>query len=260
MSGVGLSVRGLDVQLGGGGARTRILRAIDLEVAAGTTVGVVGESGSGKSTLAKTIVGIHRPSQGAVLLGGEDVSAFRGRRRRALGRRVQLIPQDPYGSLDPRRTIEQTLAEAIDPGRASVGRHRARIDELLALVRLDPAMGARRPGEFSGGQRQRIAIARALAVEPEVVVADEITSALDVSTQAEVLALLQDLKQRLGLTMLFVSHNLAVVSRIAEEVVVLHGGVIVEAGPTDEVFRRPKAAYTRLLIDSVPGGPGFDLG
>lgn len=254
-----LSVSGLDVFLGSGTRRVRILQDVSFDVAEGTTVGLVGESGSGKSTLAKALVGVHRADSGSIRFDGEEISRLGGRARANLYRRIQLIPQDPYSSLNPRRTVAQTLAEAIDPRRASVSAHRDRIQELLELVWIDSAASDRYPREFSGGQRQRIAIARALAVEPSLIIADEITSALDVSTQAEVLRLLADLKSRLQLTLIFVSHNLAVVRQISDDVLVLYHGEVVEHGTTAAVFENPVAPYTRTLIDSVPGGPAFRL-
>ncbi len=254
-----LSVEHLDVHLGSGGRRARILRDVSFAVRSGTTLGVVGESGSGKSTLAKTIVGIHRAQAGRIVFAGEEIGHADRSRRRALQRQIQMIPQDPYSSLDPRRTIGQTLAEAIDPRTAKAARHRPRIEELLRLVQLDPQVADRYPREFSGGQRQRIAIARALAVEPRLVIADEITSALDLSTQAEVLELFGELKSRLGLTVLFVSHNLAVVRQVSDRVLVLLHGDVVEQGEAEALFSSPQEPYTRRLLDSVPGGPGFSL-
>lgn len=254
-----VSVSELDVSLGVGARRVRILEDVSFEVAEATTVGLVGESGSGKSTLAKALVGVHRADSGSIRFDGQEISRLGGRARADLYRRIQLIPQDPYSSLNPRRTVAQTLAEAIDPRRASVSAHRDRIRELLELVWIDSAATDRYPREFSGGQRQRIAIARALAVEPSLIIADEITSALDVSTQAEVLRLLADLKSRLQLTLIFVSHNLAVVRQISDSVLVLYHGKVVEQGDTVSVFENPTAPYTRTLIDSVPGGPAFSL-
>jgi peptide/nickel transport system ATP-binding protein len=250
----GLSVRDLEVTLGG----TRILNGVSFDVPTGTAMGLVGESGSGKSTIAKTIVGIHRPSAGTILFQGDDVT---GRRRDARGRRrrIQLIPQDPYSSLDPRRTIGQTLAEAIDPVGASVRRHRSAIGEALELVSLPSDAASRHPHEFSGGQRQRIAIARALVTEPELVIADEITSALDLSTQAEILRLFDRLRHELRLTVLFISHDLAVVNQVSDTVGVLFHGDLVESGPVATVFQRPEAPYTAQLLASVPGSPGFTL-
>ncbi len=254
-----LEVRDLEVVLGRGVRATPVLHGVSFEIPVGTTVGLVGESGSGKSTIAKTIVGIHRPSGGSIRFDGVPISDAKGRERARLRRRIQLIPQDPYSSLDPRRTIGQTLAEALDPNRASVGAHRARISELLRLVALDDSAIDRYPREFSGGQRQRIAIARALAVEPELVIADEITSALDLSAQAEILELFGRLRREFSLTVLFVSHNLAVVRQVSDEVIVLLRGELVESGDADRVLTAPEHPYTRQLVASVPGGPGFVL-
>ena len=240
-----LAVEGLTVRFG------RTVTALDdvsLTVPTGQTVGLVGESGSGKSTLAKAILGVVPVTAGRVLLDGEP------ERQRTITRRVRLIPQDPYSSLNPRRTIAQTLAEAVDPVHARVARHRDAIETALAEVALPADAVDRYPHEFSGGQRQRVAIARALICRPEVVIADEITSALDVSVQAEVLALLDRLRHELSLTMLFISHNLAVVEQVSDEIVVLHHGRVVESGPVGEVFTAPKAEHTRALLAAVPGG------
>ena len=244
------------VVLGHGSAARRVLDGVSLQIPRGTTTGLVGESGSGKSTLAKALVGLHRPVAGRILLGG---APLRARRRSAWAVRVQLVPQDPYSSLDPRRTVGQTVAEALDPRRARVGPARGRIAELLTQVSLDPATAERYPHQLSGGQRQRVAIARALAADPQLLIADEITSALDLTTQAEILNLLADLRRRLSLTMLFISHDLAVVRHVSDHVAVLLHGRLVEHGPAREVFAAPAHAYTRKLLDSVPGGPGFVL-
>jgi ABC-type glutathione transport system ATPase component len=254
-----LSVIDLSVTLGHGLRSAHVLRGVDLAVTKGTTVGIVGESGSGKSTVAKTIVGLHRPDAGSIVFDGVDLARTTRRTRRAARRRIQLVPQDPYSSLDPHRTIGQTLAEAIDPVRARLSRHRAEIDAALAAVAIDADAGDRYPFEFSGGQRQRIAIARALAAKPEIIIADEITSALDVSTQAEILALLAQLKESLKLTLVFISHNLAVVNQICDDVVVLLHGKVVESGSVRDVFSRPSSDYTLRLIESVPGGKQFTL-
>lgn len=254
-----LQVSGLRVTLGHGMRATEILHGVDLKVAKGSTVGLVGESGSGKSTIAKAIVGVHSPTAGRVEFDGWDLERMPKRARRRLERRMQLIPQNPHSSLDPRRTIGQTLAEAIEPRSGSVRAHRPRITETLELVAMDASAIDRYPHEFSGGQRQRIAIARALCTGADLLIADEITSALDASTQAEILALLARLREELNLTMLFISHNLAVVHQICDEVVVLLHGDVVESGPVDTVFANPHSAYTRKLVESVPGGAAFDL-
>lgn len=254
-----LDIDGLGIELGSGAFRARILNNVSLRIDRGRTVGLVGESGSGKSTLAKALVGELVPSAGSIRFAGQELAGIKRAKLRALRRKVQLIPQDPYSSLDPRRTIGATLAEAIDPVRGTPQRHGAAIAAWLERVSLSADVAERYPHEFSGGQRQRIAIARALAVEPELVIADEITSALDLSTQAEILNLLGDLRRDLGLTMLFISHNLSVVRHVSDEVAVLYHGDLVEFGSAEQVFADPKHPYTRTLLDSVPGGPGFNI-
>ncbi|MDI2132103.1 ABC transporter ATP-binding protein [Yinghuangia seranimata] len=252
-----LRAEGVTVAFGRGARRKTVLHGVDLSLRQGHTVGLVGESGSGKSTLAKVIVGLVRPVSGHVALDGEDVTGPRGRAATlALRRRVQLVPQDPYASLNPRMTVGEAIAEAIDPRRGGLARHRAAVEARLAQVALDPEAADRYPAQFSGGQRQRIAIARALAVEPEVVIADEVTSALDSSVQAEVLNLLTGLRRSLSLTMLFISHDLAVVRHVSDEVAVLRHGRLVEHGPCAEVFGAPREPYTKVLLASVPGRGG----
>ncbi|MFF5986420.1 ATP-binding cassette domain-containing protein [Prauserella flavalba] len=253
MTAEGLAVEDLTVRFGRGARATTALDGVSVTVPAGHTVGLVGESGSGKSTLAKAILGIVPVESGRVLLDGTDVSGLGRHERRAFLRRVQLIPQDPYSSLNPRRTIAQTLAEALDPAWARVRGHTDAITSALEEVALPADAAQRYPHEFSGGQRQRIAIARALITRPEVVIADEITSALDVSVQAEVLRLLARLRRELDLTMLFISHNLAVVEQVSDEVVVLRHGHVVEAGTAGDVFTAPASGYTRALLAAVPG-------
>jgi ABC-type glutathione transport system ATPase component len=250
-----VDVRGLDVAYGG----SRVLRGVDLALEPGRTVGVVGESGSGKSTLAKVLVGEVRPLAGRVEVRGVDLSHASRSELAAHRRHTQMIPQDPYSSLSPRRTIAQTLAEAIDPRRARVATHEDQIASWLTRVGLIPAMMHRYPHEFSGGQRQRIAIARSLIIDPSFVIADEITSALDVSVQAQILDLLAEIKDSLGLTMMFISHNLAVVQRVSDDVVVLYQGEVVEAGPVERIYADPQHWYTRVLLDADPGSPGFSL-
>ena len=226
--------------------RTTAVDGVSLTVPAGQVVGLVGESGSGKATLARAAVGLAPVHGGRILLDGRPVPT-RGRRRP-----LQMVFQDPYSSLDPRMSIGESVAEAIPPGGSRRDR-RAEVARLLELVHLDPARAAARPAELSGGQRQRVALARALAGRPEVVIADEITSALDVSIQGAVLNLVRELQRELGLSMLFISHNLAVVRYVASHVAVMHDGRIVEQGPTAQVLADPDHDYTRELLAAVPG-------
>ncbi|MDR1824457.1 MAG: ATP-binding cassette domain-containing protein [Bifidobacteriaceae bacterium] len=255
MSDTIVNVTGLNVSFG----PVHVLKDVSARLDRSETLGVVGESGSGKSTLAKAMVGLVKASSGEVWVDGLEVVEASRRELAHYHRRVQMIPQDPFSSLSPRQTIGQTLAEAIDPGRARVGRHQDRIAEWLERVGLEPGMMHRYPHEFSGGQRQRIAIARGLILEPSVVIADEITSALDVSVQAQILELLAELRQSLGLTMVFISHNLAVVQRVSDQVLVLYRGQVVEAGPAERIYQAPQHWYTRALLDADPGSPGFTL-
>ncbi|NAS26269.1 ATP-binding cassette domain-containing protein [Herbidospora sp. NEAU-GS84] len=224
------------------GAHT-VLHEVSLEVGAGRTVGLVGESGCGKSTLARAAVGLAPVTSGAILLDGRPVPS-RGRRP------VQMVFQDPYSSLDPRMTVGDSIAEAM-PGRPGRMERQTEIARLLGLVHLDAARAGDLPGQLSGGQRQRVALARALAARPRVILADEITSALDVSVQGAVLNLIRDMRRDLGLSMLFISHNLAVVRYVADHVAVLHAGRIVEHGPTARVLGDPRHDYTRHLLASA---------
>ena len=251
-----LSKKWLNRMLEGGGRVT--LTAVDhaeFSIAPGETFALVGESGSGKSTIAKMIVGLLPPSDGRVTIAGIDIwrerdaTALRGVRRR-----IQMIFQAPYASLNPRWRVGSIVAEPIKAFRLIAGQQarQARVGELLSLVGLDPRDARKFPHEFSGGQRQRVAIARALASSPEFVVCDEPTSALDVSVQAQVLNLLHDLQERLGLTYLFISHNLAVVRHMADRVAVMYLGRIVEIGTAKELFRDPRHPYTRMLLAAVP--------
>ncbi|MFD6096917.1 ATP-binding cassette domain-containing protein [Nocardiopsis flavescens] len=251
-----VEVDGLGVVFGSGASRTDALRDVTFTVPHGRSVGLVGESGSGKSTLAKVLVGLVPIGAGRVVLDGERFDPATPRRRRDPGL-LQLIPQDPFSSLSPRRTAGQALAEALDPRRADTGRHRDEIGEWFERVGLPASAADRYPHEFSGGQRQRIAIARALCVRPRMVIADEITSALDLSVQAEILELLARLRAELDLTMLFISHDLAVVRHVSDDVAVLRSGELREFGGVEQVFTDPRDEYTRLLLDSVPGAPGF---
>ncbi|WP_222195434.1 ABC transporter ATP-binding protein [Modestobacter italicus] len=231
------------------GTRRRGMTAVDrvdLTVPDGAVVGLVGESGSGKSTLARAAVGLTPLSAGRILLDGEPL------RRTSGPRPVQMVFQDPYSSLDPRMTIGDSVAEAVPRGIRSADRRRE-VARLLELVELDPSRAGAYPGQLSGGQRQRVALARALAARPQVVVADEITSALDVSIQGTVLNLVRRLQHELGTSMLFISHDLAVVRYVASEIAVMYLGRIVEHGPAAQVLGDPQHPYTRDLLAAVPG-------
>ena len=236
-----------------GGRESPVIKAVDgvtLTVARGETVGLVGESGCGKSTLSRCAAGLHTPTAGTVRYAGQTLD---GAPTRAQRRLVQMVFQDPYSSLNPRMTVGQTLGEVLRYHRI-VPRERVqdRVRELVDLVGLPPRAVEQLPRSFSGGQRQRIGIARALALEPRVLIADEPVSALDVSVQANIINLLLDLKQTLGLSMLFVSHNMAVVRQVSDRIAVMHSGVVVEEGPTSQVFTDPQDDYTKLLLSSVP--------
>ena len=245
--------RGLGDLLRGRRPGVRALAGVTLEVHRGETLAVVGESGCGKSTLARALVRLVALDGGQVSFDGQDVGAMRGEALRRYNRRVQMVFQDPYGSLNPRMTVGETLGEALRVHRVVPGAGvAARVAELLSLVRLPADAAARFPHAFSGGQRQRIAIARALAVQPELLVADEIVSALDVSVQAQVLNLLLDMQERLGLAILFISHDLRVVRHLAHRVAVMYLGRVVEAGPADQVFAAPLHPYTQALLRAAP--------
>jgi len=233
-----------------------IVQAVDdvsFEVARGEAFGLVGESGSGKTTVARCVMRLVTPTSGEVRLAGRDLLALRGAELRAARRDLQLVFQDPGASLNPRMKVGRAVEEPLvihGVGRASD--RQARVAELFSLVGLDPSHVHRRPAEFSGGQRQRIALARALALNPSLVVADEPVSALDASIQAQVLELFVDLQVRLNLTYLFIAHDLRVVRRLCPRVAVMHQGKIVEAGPTEEVLGAPKHPYTQALVASEP--------
>ncbi|MEU9291373.1 ABC transporter ATP-binding protein [Streptomyces sp. NPDC048275] len=231
------------------------LTGADLTVAPGETVGVVGESGCGKSTLAKVLVGVERPTSGTVSFGGRDLwSMTPAERRTAVGGSTGMIFQDPSTALNRRLPVRQILRDPLDVHRRGTPSERAdRVRELMALVGLPRALADALPGQLSGGQRQRVAIARALALDPGLVVADEPTSALDVSVRAQILNLLLDLKERLGLALVFVSHDIQTVRRMSDRVITMYLGRIVEESPADQVTERSRHPYTRALFSATPG-------
>ena len=234
-------------------AAFRALDGVSLRLTAGEVLGLVGESGSGKTTLGRVALGATAPSEGSVRLLGHDPRSLDRSELRALRRGIALVPQDPAASLDPRWTIQDCVAEPLVVHRAAdVAGVRRRVAELLDAVHLPAAVARRRPAELSGGQRQRVALARALALSPRLVVADEPTSSLDVSVQARVLELFNELRAEFGFAALFISHDLAVVNEIAHRVAVLHAGQVVETGPTGTVFGDPAGDYTRRLVAAVP--------
>lgn len=250
-----LSVRGLRKQLGS----TLAVDDVSFDLAPSGSLAIVGESGSGKTTVARVIVGLLEPTAGTVLFDGRDRSkpARGSRQRRERGREVQIVFQDPYSSLDPRQSIGNCLHEVLRLHHSLDTRAReARVRALLELVGLDVRRGRSRPRALSGGQRQRVAIARALAAEPRVLILDESVSALDVSIQAQVLNLLADIRERTGLAYILISHDLAVVRQLTEDVLVMRAGRIVERGKTAAVLDEPQHPYTKLLRASIPG-PGW---
>ena len=229
------------------------LQGVDLKVYSGRNLGIVGESGSGKSTLARLAMGLDTPSSGQVLWDGHDIHSLRSRELRDMRRNYQMVFQDPYGSLDPRMRIAAILAEPLQAlSKVSRSEQRELAEEALVEVGLHPSDLDKYPHEFSGGQRQRIAIARALITRPKLIVADEPVSALDVSIQAQVLNLMLDLQQRFGMTYLLISHDLAVVNHLCDEVTVMQQGKIVERGTPQQLFQHARHPYTQSLLNAVP--------
>ena len=240
--------------LGRGARVTRAVKNVSLKLPRGATLGIVGESGSGKSTLARCLVRLIDPDTGAIVLEGKDWAKMPREHVRRETRHIQMVFQDPYGSLNPRRKAGDLVAQGPIVHGTPRAKALAEAKELFALVGLDPSASDRFPHEFSGGQRQRIGLARALALRPEVLVADEAVSALDVSVQAQVLQLLAGLRQRLGLSIVFITHDLRVAAQICDLVAVMKDGEVVEQGLAGDVFGRPQHPYTRALLDSIPGG------
>lgn len=248
-----LSLDRVSISYGSGRRAVDVVHDVSFHIGKGETLALVGESGSGKSTIGKAIVGLEPVRSGSVQLSGRDITHLRGKARRSLAAEIQMIFQNPYGSLNPGLTIGRTLMEPlVSTGRVSRADASTRIATLLERVNLPADAAARKPSAFSGGQRQRIAIARAVALRPSLIVCDEPTSALDVTTQAAVLDLLAELQQELGVSYLFITHDLAVVRRFATRVMVLKSGRIVEEGPTSEVCVSPADPYTAALVAAAP--------
>jgi len=242
--------------------RIGAVRAVDgvsFDVRRGETLGIVGESGCGKSTTARLMLALLEPTSGTIAFEGEDLRARKGERLKALRRDMQMIFQDPYSSLNPRKTVGSIIGEpfAVHGLRKGEGARRRAVAELMERVGLSPEHYNRHPHEFSGGQRQRIGVARALALEPKLIVADEPVSALDVSIQAQILNLLRQLQRELGLTLVLIAHDLAVVRHMCDRVAVMHLGKIVELADADELYRHPRHPYTRALLAAVPGTAAY---
>ena len=237
----------------GGGRMLHAVEDVNLTIHRGETLGLVGESGCGKSTLGRTMMGIYTPTKGRLIYGGKEVDLTSKKQRFDFAKKAQIIFQDPYASLDPRMTVGSIIAEGMEiHGMYDAAKRQERVAELLDIVGLNREHANRFPHEFSGGQRQRIGIARALAIEPEFIVCDEPISALDVSIQAQVINLLNDLRNRMGLTIMFIAHNLSVVKYFSDRIAVMYYGKIVEMTTSDELFAHPLHPYTKALLSAIP--------
>jgi oligopeptide/dipeptide ABC transporter ATP-binding protein len=244
-------------------AQVKAVDGVSLQVRSGQTLGLVGESGCGKSTLGRTILRLQEPTSGSIRFGGEELTGLTRQQLLPWRRRMQAVFQDPYGSLSPRRTVAQTVREPLDVhGVGTAIERKARVAELLDVVGLSAQAAGRYPHEFSGGQRQRVGIARALALNPQFIVADEPVSALDVSVQSQVLNLIARLQRELGIAFLFISHDLAVIQHVSDHIGVMYLGKLVELAPAGELFRKPLHPYTAALLSAVPqvGAPGSKPG
>ncbi|MFZ4585934.1 MAG: ABC transporter ATP-binding protein [Acidimicrobiia bacterium] len=238
----------------GPGRTVHAVSDVSLDVVEGETLGIVGESGCGKSTTGRALIQLPRPNSGSVVFDGVDLTSLRGKALRAVRSKFQMIFQDPISSLNPRRKVGHIVAEGLDINHiGSEAERQAKVDEVLEAVGLDPATARdRRPHQFSGGQCQRISIARAVVTEPKVIICDEPVSALDVSVQAQILNLLQDMKERYGLTLVFIAHDLAVVKNVSDRVMVMYLGKVCEVAPPDDLYRAPRHPYTAALLAAIP--------